>query len=144
MLDFAFLCATRNRPRQKKSSWRRWFCLNGAGEKSGARGGDRTHNLRLRRPSLYPIELPAQFIHLKKFLQTSRWELISPLRVRSLLPFRKMPDHSIQAYCEDEGSSAYETLCPRHGDKPLSAGMSHLPSVGADKPRRKLQRRGGL
>ena len=28
--------------------------------KNGARGGGRTHNLRLRRPTLYPIELPAQ------------------------------------------------------------------------------------
>src|SRR5947209_4983382 len=28
--------------------------------KAGARGGSRTHNLRLRRPPLYPIELRAQ------------------------------------------------------------------------------------
>ncbi len=27
------------------------------GAKHGAPGGDRTHNLRLRRPTLYPIEL---------------------------------------------------------------------------------------
>ena len=33
---------------------------------AGARGGGRTHNLRLRRPTLYPIELPAQpRLHLK-------------------------------------------------------------------------------
>ena len=28
---------------------------------SGGRGGDRTHNPRLRRPVLYPIELLAHF-----------------------------------------------------------------------------------
>jgi hypothetical protein len=28
-------------------------------QKDGAPGGDRTHNLRLRRPTLYPIELQA-------------------------------------------------------------------------------------
>jgi hypothetical protein len=30
---------------------------------NGARGGGRTHNLRLRRPTLYPIELRAQWHH---------------------------------------------------------------------------------
>jgi hypothetical protein len=30
---------------------------------NGARGGGRTHNLRLRRPTLYPIELRAQSRH---------------------------------------------------------------------------------
>src|ERR1044072_5437490 len=33
---------------------------SGSGVKAGARGGGRTHNLRLRRPTLYPIELRAQ------------------------------------------------------------------------------------
>jgi hypothetical protein len=31
-------------------------------EIAGARGGGRTHNLRLRRPTLYPIELRAQIL----------------------------------------------------------------------------------
>gem|GEM_PF-4559528 len=35
------------------------FDLEDVPERSGARGGGRTHNLRLRRPTLYPIELPA-------------------------------------------------------------------------------------
>ncbi len=43
---------------------RKTFCLNlagGVGEnEAGTRGGGRTHNLRLRRPTLYPIELLAQ------------------------------------------------------------------------------------
>ncbi len=32
----------------------------GKAPEAGARGGGRTHNLRLRRPTLYPIELPVQ------------------------------------------------------------------------------------
>ena len=35
------------------------------GKKSGTRGGGRTHNLRLRRPTLYPIELRAHAVHAK-------------------------------------------------------------------------------
>ena len=33
-----------------------------SGVLTGAPGGDRTHNLRLRRPTLYPIELQAQLV----------------------------------------------------------------------------------
>ena len=36
-------------------------------EKSGTRGGGRTHNLWLRRPALYPIELRAHLIDYQQF-----------------------------------------------------------------------------
>src|ERR1700679_912446 len=36
------------------------ICSDFVTKNHGARGGGRTHNLRLRRPTLYPIELRAQ------------------------------------------------------------------------------------
>ena len=37
--------------------------------KTGTRGGGRTHNLRLRRPTLYPIELLAQVIRTARIIR---------------------------------------------------------------------------
>jgi hypothetical protein len=47
------------RQKTRRVNWARLRC-SPCRWRNGARGGGRTHNLRLRRPTLYPIELRAQ------------------------------------------------------------------------------------
>ena len=57
-----------------------------SGRKAGAPGGDRTHNLRLRRPTLYPIELQARDrIIIKKLNKTAIYKVFAPICIGSLV-----------------------------------------------------------
>ena len=69
---------------------------------SGGRGGIRTRDLRLRRPTLYPAELPAHVNTDKAFgklqcLTTHRWVQIGCNWVLSLSQHRSIVKHIYQS-----------------------------------------------
>ena len=62
---------------------------------AGGRDGIRTHDLRLRRPTLYPAELPALWCGMFEFGDNSRFLLIqllqNPHLVKSVIKYPSFP-----------------------------------------------------
>ena len=95
---------------------------------SGAAGGGRTHNLRLRRPTLYPVELR---LHMKRRKVAAhrmgcRGKVCASAQVERALRARTRPNARRIAHCNARVAlTHFRARAKQRGDAPISCKLHH-------------------